>query len=230
MAGEGGRFSSGGTRVPSPRPVPQGAAPPAERWRADAGVNIAALETAASHHALAGDRQEAGQETRNAARTLSYVTPRGRAASKTRPRRTTRGQCRAPGCGRGPSGSTVERVGSSDMLPRLNCLGIPRGFAFSATCNRRCLPAAEATAIGRSRGIGGLARGPGARTRTRSGMVLQRTWSWSSSRRRAVAPAAASPRRTLHGGTQIGTPRRDGRCDSARADPGRSRHAPCSDR
>jgi len=164
VGGQGGRIASHGTRLPSRRPVPQAAAAPARRWRADGGVNKTALGAAASHHALAGDRQELGGSGRATAQHGRDSSPRGVHA-----REFAREGWRSQVTDRvlavtdtaelsdvrsrpGWAGRTVERGGSSDMLPRLNYPGISRGFEFSATCNRRCRPAAEASAIGRSRG------------------------------------------------------------------------------
>jgi hypothetical protein len=77
-------------------------------------------------------------------------TPRpDRVAPRTRP-----GQGRTRVTASGPPGALVERGMPSDMLPRLNCLGISRGFEFSRPCVRCPRPAPEASAIGRSCGAG----------------------------------------------------------------------------
>lgn len=184
--GQGGAFASQGTALPILRTVPQGAAASGGRWCADGGVKKAALGAAASHHALAGDRQDGRKRAHNGAAATRFVTPRGSrvvtcggAESRGEPigrveSLTWSGrQHRAADAVR--TRRAVERVGSSDMLPRLNCPGISRGFEFSASYERRCRPAAEASAIGGShvwsRWLGAGARAPEAKLdRVRNGL------------------------------------------------------------
>jgi hypothetical protein len=145
--------------------MPQTAAVSRGRWRADGGVKKTALATAASHHALAGERQHGRKWTRSGGVVTRLVTPRGsrscrgsfanlRAVSAPSHEVTDTGGRVLRGQTAPRRRRTVERGRSSDMLPELNYLGISRGFEFSATYDRCCpahVPAVEATAIGRSR-------------------------------------------------------------------------------
>ena len=151
--------------VPTRRSASQGLAGRAERWPADAGVKKAALQAAASHHALAGDRQPGWGARRAPWRAQGSNPPGSRLDGATRPRCR---DARASGAGatavaaRGRRGDGVERPDSSDMLHEPKCLGISRGFEFSETCKRRCRAAAAPAAIDASfalREVGARARG-----------------------------------------------------------------------
>jgi hypothetical protein len=160
---QGRPIASRGKALPSPRSAPQAAAAPGGRRGPDGGVKNAALAVAALHHALAGDRQPLGARRGRSVGGENALAPRGRRWSRVLPpvRRWAVGLCATPLAGRrlahaeaaaGPRAPHVERVGSSDMLPRLKALGISRGFEFSVTSNRHCLPAGAATAAHRSLG------------------------------------------------------------------------------
>jgi hypothetical protein len=112
---------------------------------------------------------------------------------------------------------TVEREGSSDMLPRLNCLGISRGFEFSVTCDRRWRPAAVATAIDRSRTLRRACEGvsesqPGPRPERLSAGLRGRSRTdagrWRPRRRPPGERCTRACRSARHATTAAGIPRR----------------------
>lgn len=205
----GGRsVASCGTALPRARPVPHAAAGPGRRWRADGGVKKTALAAAASHQALAGKRQRATAADAPERLPDEPCRPVGcrlalrrlHESALVRPIRGSRSPRRVSGLrdqGRATRRSPVERQGSSDMLPSLNCLVISRGFEFSAIYERRCPPAAGAAATGRSR-------------RRRGGLVraAARVWAAKLDRvRNGRAPeSGAAPDPTPGGGARGANP------------------------
>lgn len=162
MSAEGRPVASGGTALPNGRPVPHAAAGSGRRWRADGCVKKTALAKAASHQALAGERQraraaDARERLRDEVRHPvgpEIASRQVQESSRVRPVRGSRSPTRVSTCGAGATSARptpVERGRSSDMLPRLNCPVIPRGFEFSATYDRCCRPAAGTAAANRSR-------------------------------------------------------------------------------
>lgn len=134
-----------GTRLPRLVAAPQPAAPRHERWRADAGVKIAALLPAALHHALAGERQRrfgracAPRFGPVGFRVVALVPTSGREARVP----AGRGAMPTPRA----AARAVERDAPSDMLRKPKCPGISRGFEVSVSRDRCCPAARGALAI-----------------------------------------------------------------------------------
>lgn len=163
MSRPAARIASDGTPLPRRRTTPQAPAARRERWAADAGVKKAALATAASHHGLAGKRQQWRHRRALRGGGQSDRIPEGSTGSWGSPGARVPTAAPAPASEGAESPSParalvqarwadVERDGSSDMLPRRKILGISRGFAFSESCNRRCPRAVEAALVDRTLG------------------------------------------------------------------------------
>lgn len=155
-----------GILLPSSRPAPQSAAGYAERWRTDGPRQNRASRRRSFASRIgrspAARRRPDAQWRIGAASRRPSGRARGRLARcgfAPAPRRAAlRAALEASPDAAGTSlplwpraVALVERGTPSDMLPKLNYLGISRGFEFSRPCVRCPRPAPEAIAICRSR-------------------------------------------------------------------------------
>jgi hypothetical protein len=198
------RVASHGKGLPSGQRVPQHAAPPA----GDGRPTLASRKRLPSRQLRIthwqGTRSSGAGACRESSAGAAFRHPEGLAKRglgmasdpKARSRRHTQEASRSAHRGRPPE-ARVDSMGSSDMLPWLNGPEIPRGFAFSVTCMRRCLPAAEAA---RSHGRSGASRHAGTWTGHEPGRSSDRV------RGRTTWQARTVPAATPDGGARGGAP------------------------